>query len=334
MNGVWYNQHGQLAQFTGPPSTARSGGGLANFHTVFPSIEPPGTDGKIRIGADVKCWDEYTSGTMSTEWDGVAYKDYTVTNSVTQAEGEEPEGRRIFATNEIAYNLNAANGYGFTTFKLDDATVSHFSSFTMPRYTTALQGDAGRVQWDIKNDSFNIGQTLRGCSTYTSANGSVGALVQHQNSRDDSDASFLNTTRQCIFQYAHPAGVYFPATAAAWTTLFGSPVIDATTYDSQMKVRGRGLLDDTSKKFDLVLVARWDTHTAELKVKITSSLGNATYTLPNTGQTGATIDSDNLLVSADFLDFDPTGDELKIEVLTATDKAVEIKTLALFEAKD
>ena len=207
----------------------------------------------------------------------------------------------------------------------------------MPRHTLDLQEspELYAQQYYMKNDSFNIGQSLRGCSTYGSVNGSVGALVQHQNSRDAGDASLLNTTRRCIFQYSHPAGVFFPATASTRLNLFGAPVIDATTYDSEMKVRGRGLLNDTSKKMDLVVLGRWDTHTAELNVKITSSLGNATYNFPNAGQTGTgAMAAANLCVSTDFLDFDPTGDELKIEVQTASAKAVEIKTIALFEAKD
>ncbi|MHC4648966.1 MAG: hypothetical protein ACYTBJ_26225 [Planctomycetota bacterium] len=283
LSGTWFKQCGQLMNFSGYAGTTYNGNYNNNFYIIYPVLDPPGNDDKIQIGVDVACWRiTDNSNAAATNWNGGTTTQYGQIQNSTQTEIEVPAGTKFFQADEIAYNLNVDAGvgadtntgkYGYTKFTITGTTVSHLSAFVLPRYTPAYQGDTPAAssfdnQYGMSNDTFNPMQPLRGCSDFDSTNGSVGALVQHQNSRDDATSSYAGATAQCLFQWGHPAGLLCSGVGGSIADLpmFGEPIINAVPTPVTVKVKGRNLRGATSKKLDLVFVGRWDTGT-NIKVK-------------------------------------------------------------------
>jgi hypothetical protein len=333
LHDVWYRQHSQLLQYTGPPSSTFNGAYASDFYIIYPCLEPPGADEKIRLGVDCMCWDENLGGSLSVQWNGGTAYTPSVTSGAAQGPGESPAGIRMLLTDEIAYNLNAVTNnnavYGYSQLTVDNAVVSHLSAFTVPRDSNAYRQDTPDAnsfdqQFSIKNDAFNVDVPLIGCSSFDSINGSAGALCQHQNTLVKQRASLVSSTDQCVFQWGHPAGLYIPGDGN-FNGIFGQPTINGNPYDMKVKVRGRALTSNSAKTLDLAVVARWES--ANCQIKVTADGGStATYTF-----SGSNTGAPSLVVDDNFITFLPTGDDILIEAKTPAGEAMEIKTIALFE---
>jgi hypothetical protein len=323
-------------QFIGYPGSTYNGNFSSSFYIIFPVLDPAGNDDKIQLGVDVKCWNvTNATGTASTQWDSATAITYPIPTSATQVETEIPSGISFFQAHEVGYtqNADAATGkYGYSKFRIDNISVSHLSAFTLPRYTKSYQDDTAATssfdnQYDMSNDAFNPEQPLRGCSSFDSTNGSVGALVQHQNSRDDRTSSYAGSTAMCLFQWGHPAGLLCGGVGASIADLpmFGEPIVNATPEPVTTRIKGRNLRGVTSKKLDLVMVARWDTGT---NVKIKTSRGTGTYSF-----SGSDPGTPTIVVSEALIDFDPTTiEEIEITAGCSTSAKVLIYSIALFES--
>jgi hypothetical protein len=329
-------------QFIGYAGTTYNGAFNSSFYIIYPVLDPAGNNDKIRIGVDVACWNiTDTSTSSSTNWNGGASKNYPQPQSATQTDIDVPAGVRFFQSEEISYNLNVDAGtgndtntgkYGYTKFTITGTAVSHLSAFTLPRYTEDYQGDTPATssfdnQYDMSNDTFNPLQPLRGCSSFDSTNGSVGALVQHQNSRDDATSSYAGATAKCLFQWGHPAGLLCSGVGGSVADLpmFGEPIINATPEPITIKIKGRDLRGITSKKLDLVFVGLWDTGT---NIKVKTSLGTGTYSF-----IGSNLSTPAIVVAPELISFNPSIiEEVEITAGCSTTAKVLVQSIALFES--
>ena len=341
LHAVNYHGCGQLAQYQGPPSKTYSGENACDFYIIFPTIDPPGDDDKVNIGADMLFWDR-ASDNITTQWDGGATNTYQVATGGTQNGTTQPKGARIFETNEVAYDLNSvADGnaaYGYSKIAVNNCPLAYLSAYTVQRTTANYRADSAAAssfdqQFGLKNDAFNIGTPLVGTNDYDFAYGSIGALCQHQNAQDGATASMVSSTAPCVFQYAHPAGVYVAGTGSAnYINLFGVGVVDSDTEDTTIKLRGRELVAG-DKYLDLAVIGRWNA-SANCTIKVTTATGTATHTLSAAGAATPTLE-----VNDAFVPYDPTGTtssllaagECKIEVACDASNAIEIQSIALFE---
>jgi hypothetical protein len=337
---VNYRGCGQLGQFAGPPSPTFSGASDCNFYIIFPVIEPPGAAEKLRLAVDLACWDEYTANTVDVSWNGGSVTSLPANSGATQAAGEKPLGARYVLTDEIAYNLNAVTDtnavYGYSKLRVQNATVAHLSAWTAPRYTTDYRDDVADAssfdqQFGMKNDAFNIRMPLVGSDDYHSDDGSIGALCQHQNALDKSNASMVSSSAPCVFQYMHPAGIYVPGVGSTtYTNIFGIAKVNGVNYDNRAKARGRDLISG-NKRLDLAVVGRWDA-AANCTIKIWTSefdgtaIANSTHTLNAAGAATPTFE-----INDSFIEYDPTGSNIVITVACDSGAAIEIQSIALFE---
>ena len=349
LGAVNFRGCGQLAQFVGPPSITYSGNGAADFYIVFPTIQPPGNDAKINIGADIRLWDEATDD-VDVTWDGGSANTYPVGVTNSQTGSAPPAGLRIFSTNEVAHDLNSVADsnavYGYTKLEVDNCAIAYVSAYTIPRATDDYRGDSAAAssfdqQFGLKNDAFNIGLPLLGTNDFDSVDGSFGALCQHQNARGDSKASLVSSTAPCVFQYAHPSGVYVAGSGATtWQNLFGTAEINSTTKNTRLRVRGRELdatgsgASEYDKPLDLAVVARWN-DSANAKVRVTTYVKDTDTQIDQQTHTfttgGGDVTTPTLEVDGAFVTYRPSGCDVQIDVAADSSNAVEIQTIALFE---
>ena len=345
LHAVNYHGCGQLAQFVGPSSTTRSGGGAADFYIIYPAINPPGNNNNIRIGAKLGFWDE-ASADIDVTWNGGTTRTYNAHTGGTQGNDEKPAGISIFTSAESAYSTNAVTdgnaAYTYSKLEVDNCAIAYMSAFTMPRTTANYRADTPTAssfdqQFGLKNDTFNVGTPLLGTNDYDFTAGSAGALLQFMTTRDAANPSMLASTAPCVFQYAHPSGIYVAGQGAGtWVNLFGTAEVNNTTEDTLIRARGREIRavgGSYNRSLDLAVVARWnDSANAAIKVSTYETDGtpiaNSTHTL-TTG--GGDVTTPTLEVNDSFVAYAPEGSDIKIEVQADSSNAVEIQTIALFE---
>lgn len=349
LHAVNYHGCGQLAHYQGPPSATYSGQNTNDFYIIFPSVDPPGSDNKINIGADLLCWSRATAG-ITVAWDDGDTDTYAVASGGTQDGTSLPSGARIFSTNEVASNLNSVTdgsaGYGYTKLSVNNCCLAYLSAYTIQRRTANYRADSAAAgsfdqQFVLKNDAFNIGTPLIGTNDWDFAGGSIGALCQHQNARDAVTASMVSSTAPCVFQYAHPAGIYVNG-IGGWVSIFGKGVVNSDTIQTTLRLRGRELIATNpaaggvaaySKPLDLAVVARWsDGAGAAIRVTTWTTSGalieQSVHTLP---AGGGDVNTPTLTVVEDVVNYYPRGCNVGIDAYATTSGDVEIQSVALFE---
>jgi hypothetical protein len=343
-----YRQHGQLLQWSGIPNRTYNNSGTYGWRIIFPVNKPAGSDQKIVIGVDIWCWDEPGGSVGTVIWDGAPGLQQTLPyldTLATQTLDEIPQGPRFFTKNEVAYNYNETNGYGFVHVRTPNMTPAFVSAFTVPRNTVDFQGDTADTvsgntifdqEFNVKNDAFNPGSALRGTyevnestpiGKYYSTDGSVGALSQHQNART-ARSSMVGSSKKCLFQWGHPGGLYVTAGASP-VDIFGAPTVSGSARPVKIKVEGSDLIG-SDRSLDLVLTGRWDSGSSiTLTSDNASSGGTGTFNLVGS-VTGVTP---SMAVDIGTINFDPSGDEIRIQYdNTTSGDAIEIHSIALFES--
>jgi hypothetical protein len=340
---------GQLMQYEGCAGTSYNGSTTANFYIIFPCIEPPGDDGKVRIGVDLQLYRQHVSTPFSTSFDAVTASSRSVVTGTSQTQYEQPGGIRLFDSAEVDWNNNQQGSsgayYGYTKYAITGTPkVAALSAFSVPRLTEDYQGDTAPTvsgttvfdqQFGVKADAFNVGQPLLGAEdpaaigAYYSVNGSVSAMCQHQTAVNAQIPSLMASTAPCVFQWGHPSGCLHVGGGGsqAWETMFGSPKIPFTVGSLRTvthKLRGRDLDGGATKRLDLAVVALWDTDAA---CRLTTT-SDTSSTLSFSGSNTVTP---ALVVFPDAVEYDPTGDTVYLENYVSTTIGVEYQAIALFE---
>lgn len=328
-----HRQFGELLNYTGYPGNITSeatninGNFDNNFYIIFPVVKPAAGD-KIRIGVEATSWDYTAVGTASPTWDGVASGDATdFTTSLSTAQRDDvtslPAGQTLRDSSLIDYDNNQLGNYGYTLLNYVNLCPASVTAFTMPLTLSEYQGldpyGTSFPQFYAGEDSFNMGQIMRGADVADGTMGSIGELCQRQGSVDDGEANVMDSSAYCLFQYGHPSGKYCSYAASSTVTeidVFGCPI--------QVAPRGvKGSTNPTLSKVDIVAIVRGNTG-ATLRVTADGTADSVYYQLTYD------ITSPTMILLGD-VDVDPTGDTLTVLAGCSDTQALDIKTFAVFE---
>lgn len=315
-NQMNWRQWGQVANYWGRPDPTKNGNYASDFYIVCPGNTPADAGQYSRkICIECQCWD-YTDAGATTEFKYNGTTRSSVTRTAAQTQGYEEEATGLYYQRiEETEQDQQSGGYLMNKFEVDGSLVAGLGVYSMPEYT--LTTDAA---YRLNGGNFGSGTYLKG-----DLNNSVGTLVQYQNSSSASAAeSLVANTRLCLGQWCTPSGVYCIGAGGslAWTDLF-----DGYTFKVRPRnLRGRNYATDGEiVEVDCAVVAVMDADTA---IRFTSSTTGDTYTKTFT----STSTTPTLYLGITQLQVAPEGDEIEVEVYTSTTKAIEVKTVAMFES--
>jgi hypothetical protein len=331
-----YNRCRELLNYSGTPDQRRvssdyfqvNGGYNCDFYIIWPTRGETGD--KIRVGYAMNTWDNYDSATnCNFQWDGVASTnlaniatpnaDATQDSTYSLTSTKKPNGIQVIDDKELDYNHNDFSGYSYTRVSFEHLQPASFVSWISSEYESDFNDDppTNDKAFNLSDSNFNIGQVVRGADSIGDGNGSVGTLCQRQFNDGTAKSSMINNSDLCLFQHGHPSGIYTIGTSASFT--------DEPVYVSPIKIKGRSLKNNTTGYMDVALVYRADAGTS-LKLTVDSTGTTHTKSFTATATTA--------LVAFNDIPFDPTGDEITVEINCTNALAVEIKTLAFFEVSD
>lgn len=323
---ITHRQQGELLKYIGWPgdigttATNINGGGGADFYCIFPVVKPSaGT--KIRIGVEASHWDYTETGgaLVDARWDDSTRTGNVSNITTTESDAQKgdrsspPAGMTIRDCVDIDYDNNSVGQYGYVKFSYDYLCPAAVTMMTMPlTYQELVDLDPdgwAEPYFYMDDDAFNIGQAVRGADVAGGTSGSVGELCQRQGTLNDGEASMLDSSARCLFQWGYPAGSY----AAAPT----STGVYYDMFDIPISIRTRG----AATRADIVVVARANTGA---KIKITAGSGGAfEYTFTAFTNTSQLTHLGSVEISK--------IDTLNFELYCTDEIGVEIQTIAAFE---
>jgi hypothetical protein len=325
-------QFGQLLSYQGYPgdrlvaATNFNGDFDNNFYCIFPVVDPGSGYGKIRIGADVKCWDYVFKrvNNPTPRWDSNTGNIGTLQVNVSTNQRDDvtapPNGVRFYDFYEVDYNKNQVGDYGYTKLSFEALNVATCNMFVDPiRFSTidALDPNWGAQQFYINDDAFNINQALRGCDRLDDQNGSIGELCERGGAQNDNVPNQVDSSARCLFQWGHPAGNYIVGTTstATYKNIFGAgtQIVDARE------------LKTNNKKADVLIVGTWDNNT---KFRVANSSGTGT---PSASTILTPAASTPTMIKIGEIDIQNGGDSLTFEAEVSDTAAVQVNSVAVFE---
>ncbi len=331
-----YNRNRELLNYSGCPEKRSypapveniSGDFDCSYFIVFPVR---GTaDDKIRIGYKMTTWNNYdATANCNFQFDGVGSDKLASTAVVTGSKQttsqrssgyDKPIGLTVQDDIELDYDSRDFGGYGYVKVSFEHLIPASFVSWIQPQNEAdynAIDTKYGSQAFGMSNSAFNIGQSLRGSSAYNDSNGSVGALCQRQYDDDNGGSNMVSNSELCLFQWGHPAGLHIYGGGAS---LNDQPILP---YD--IKIKGRELIEDDIGFLDVAILYRADVDT-QIKLYVASTATTYTYNL--TERTGS---SPLKAVPFSKVPFSGDGDDLTITCTVSDTKAVELKTIAIFE---
>ena len=298
-----------LSYHNGYYDSATGANNDGTFYCIFPVVDPgSSSNDKIYIHWKIKLFNKYDSTSLKIYSDGVLIDTVTVSSGYT-TDTTVATGIELDYTVEVDYNKNAAgtapNQYGYTQLRVDGGVVAYAYAYTVPTDDADYLNYSG-TDFNLSNQVFNPGNVLVGALDYDSDN-TITALAA--GIKDNNIRTAWSSTRPCLFQWGHPAGVYVD-TATSSGNIFGSP-----SSVPEVRVRTR----KNATEYQAVIVVRHDSGTS-FSVKT----GQGTYSASfSTTETTPYIK----IIDIGLNDTGGTG----WAKFTSSGSAVEYKTIAIFE---
>jgi hypothetical protein len=330
--GCNYRRSGNIFFANDPnPKSGELTGPQGDYYIPYPSTNVGGDNGTIGMALSVQCWStQYISNPLVHLWDGTSGKGYTAFTTGEKDIYSAPNGPGFYFYRRVPVIQNSFGPFSWSEYYID-AEVASISAYTVPETTSSIRGYGddihGRdVNYNLKEDIFNINQPLRGINDRQDTNGSIGTIIQQIDRGNFSD-SLYHHTRQCLFSWGHRSGNYIVGLTGStfqYRPIFGSHVVNSVTYNVEVPVVPRALKNQ-NHYIDMAVIGEWDSGTA---IRVTTSVG--TYTLNNTSTastvTGAHL-SNTILVNQN-------GDNLLIEAYVNDVSAINIRSIAFWESGD
>ena len=326
-HSAFYRHCGPLMMYMGYPDEEYNGGFDSEWYIIFPVLDTGSWD-TFGIGVVAQCWDYYDgAGLIDAEWNGTpvgSSVSMAASNAQYQDQSRPPQGLIRYDHKYVSNATGAFGGrWGYIRYALPHACVSVLHAFALPSNTEALQTYSITDQHSLSDAQFAIDVPLRGEDEVGDNLGSVGTLLQNSATVSDLRLTTLSSTARCLFQWGHPTGLHLAVSAAGYLNIFNAQVEEAYNADFTVRVKGRDIFGGNTV-LSLAFLALWDTGA---KLKLTSSVDTYEYTF-----TGAQTSTLTPCFALDCLDFDPAGDNIKIEVYLPDDEsAVVLRTISLWE---
>lgn len=311
-----------------PKSGERSSPG-GTYYIVYPSTNLAGDGGTIGMGVTFQCWNTQTmSNPLIPNWDGFPQTGVKTLQVSENSIYSTPHGPGYYNYRSVPNGQNTFGPFSWSEYTLN-AEVASIAVYSAPEPVELIRGygDDGNnrdVVYNLKDDTFNINQPLRGINNYEDSNGSVGTIVQNID-RDTPDSLFHNT-RQCVFTWGHKKGDYIIGLTGStfqYRNIFGGPhTVNSVAIDLEIPFIPRSMKSD-DVYLDMAIVGEWDSGTA---IRVTTSSGSYTKSFTSTA---STTTGDYLI---NTIRANPGGDTLLIEAYVNDESAINIRTISFWES--
>lgn len=311
------------------PKSAPLSSPSGTYYIVYPSTATAGDNGTLGMGITFQCWNTTNmNDPLIPNWDGFPQTGVKTLQIAEKSIYSTPHGPGYYNYRSIPNNQNVFGPFSWTEYTIG-AEVASIAAYTAPEPVEqiidyGLDGNNRDVRYNLKDDTFNINQPLRGINGQQDSNGSIGTIVQQIDRENWSDSMFWHT-RQCVFSWGHRFGNYIIGTGAGftWRPIFGTHTVNSVVIDLEIPFIPRNM-KEKDVYLDMAIVGEWDSGTA---IRVTTSSG--TYT-KNFTSTASTTTGDYLV---DTIRASRAGDKLLIEASVNDESAINIRTISFWESR-
>lgn len=320
----FWSQQYQLFSYSQPCDTSY-GCGDRNYPAEFYLVLPPGpkadTSNPTRqlMGCLLPWCCSSSSGEVSWNceitWQQNGGSEYTLLDryldsgtdwlDVTQTPPEREYLRRKNIGNLITLtddNFNyTPNGSGYLSWGL--LTISSILPASLGVWICpdkTLTYDEAQIPYS----QLAVGKAIRGYES--GEDGSLGTIIHNIGDGDFDDDSTELQTRRCLFQWAHPQGIYVAYDGGSWQSVFGN-----STHNGKIKIWQQDFIDQGSSGTRTVYPAIVASGTG------LAAVGPGYFRMTSTGTSdtwGGTIESDSV-AKYDYISF---ADTLTVDFPTDT----------------
>lgn len=329
--GCNYRRWGNIFFANDPnPKSGELSSPNGTYYIVYPSTSGAGDNNTFGMGVSFQCWNtQNMNNPLIPSWDGFPQTGLYSMQVSEKSIYSTPHGPGYYNYRSVPNSQNSFGPFSWSEYSIA-AEVASIAVYTAPEPVEQIidygnDTDGRNIQYNLKDDTFNINQPLRGISGPQDDNGSVGTICQQIDRENFADSLFWHT-RQCVFSWGHKFGNYIIGTGASFTyrPIFGTHVVNSVTIDLEIPIVARSMKNQ-DVYLDMAVVGEWDAGTA---IRVTTSSGS--YAL-SFGSTAATT-TGNYLVNT--IRANKNGDTLLIEAYVNDASAINIRTISFWESKN